>query len=122
MTTDQPPTSLNPKEFPVEYFSRYQTPQGKDAIWVFYRDHEWKNGEITPIEHLDYKKKVEVRTFLNKGMPPGFYKIGFDYALIVDGETKWLKFAYQGLDGKEHGVFGRNPEPQEWSKKELWLE
>ncbi len=55
-------------------------------------------------------------------MPIGFYKNGFDYALNVNGEAKWLKFAYEGLDGKEHGVFGRDPEPYEWSKKHLWLE
>ena len=122
METDLLPTGLNPKAFPIEYFSRFQTPQGKDTIWVFYREHEWRDGDYSPKESIDYKKKVEVRTSLHRGMPTGFYRIGFDYALNVNGEAKWLKLAYEGLDGKEHGVFGRDPEPYEWSKRHLWLE
>jgi hypothetical protein len=121
MTIDQLPTSLDPKGFPVEYFSRYQTPQGMDTIWVFYRKHEWHNGEYCPVEGTDFKKKVEVITFLNQGMPSGFYRIGFDYALSRNGDVKSLIFAYEGLDGREHGVFGRHPESYEWNKKHLWL-
>jgi hypothetical protein len=122
MTNLLEPPSFDPKVSPPHYFKLYETQNGSDCIWVFYREHEWKDGDYSPKEHMDFKKKVEVKTFLNQGMPLGFYRNGFDYALNVSGEVKWLKFAYEGLDGKEHGVFGRDPEPYEWSKKELWLE
>jgi hypothetical protein len=72
MTNLLEPPSIDPKGFPTHYFQLYETPNGPDCILVFYRKHEWKNGEYCAVEGTDFKKKVEVRTFLNRGMPPGF--------------------------------------------------
>jgi len=115
-------TELNPKAAPKAYFKLYETPQGLDTIWVFHPDFEFRGGEFSSIGGMRFDRYIEVKTFLKLGMPSGFYRIGFDYALNVNGKAVWLSLAYEGLDGKEHGVFGRNPYPEEWSKKELWLQ
>lgn len=120
MTTEQLPTGLNPKEYSLHYFKSYENLKGQDCIFVFHREYEWRNGELRPKGWMD--EKVEIKLFLNQGMPKGFYLKGFDYGLNVGGDVKWMTFAYEGLDGREHGVFGRHPEPHEWSKKHLWLE
>jgi hypothetical protein len=121
MTNLIEPPSFDPKSSPPHYFKLFETSNGLDCIWVFYGYYEWRNNEYCLTGGIDFKNKVEVRTFLKKGMPPGFYRIGFDYALMVDGNAKWLHFAYEGLDGREHGVFGSYPEDYEWNKKHLWL-
>lgn len=112
--------TFDPKVSPAHYFKLYESEKGLDCILVFHREYDWRDGEYRPKGWMD--KKVEVKTFLNQGMSKGFYLKGFDYALSRNGDVKSLIFAYEGLDGKEHGVFGRDPEPYEWSKKELWLE
>ncbi len=89
--------TIDPMLFPHEYFHNYEIMDGMDCIFIYYND---------PACSMRYDRNIEIRTDLARGMEPGFYRIGFDYALKVGEKIKWLSYAHKARGKREYGVFG----------------
>ncbi len=79
-----------------------------DCIFIYYND---------PACSMRYDRNIEIRTDLARGMEPGFYRMGFDYALKDGEKVKWLFYAYKTWGNREYGVFESfNWFPMAWER------
>ncbi|ASW42854.1 hypothetical protein [Clostridium isatidis] len=77
-----------------KFYNSFEEVNGLDIIRVYYREP----GK-TWLEHKP-KYSVEISVNLNKGLPLGFTRIGYDYELLHEESAQKLKVSYLSEDNK----------------------